>query len=186
MGKARVKTKPPAFRRRRRTKRLLGWGTAAAVLAIVGTVVYRWAANLPGTPVASLGNDHIQSADQPHATYNSDPPTSGPHLDSIAPWGIHTAPIPKELQVHNLEDGGVAVQYTCPQGCPELVGQLTAIVSRYDRQVLVAPYPGMDRTIALTAGGRTDKFDAFDEKRIVRFIEAYRGIDHHARNFLQQ
>lgn len=28
--------------------------------------------------------------------------------------------------------------------------------------------------------------DAFDEKRIVRFIEAYRGIDHHARNFFQQ
>ncbi len=157
-----------------------------AGLAIAGIVVAQWAANLPGSPVASLGNDHIQSADQPHAPYNSDPPTSGPHLGYIAPWGIHTAPIPKELQVHNLEDGGVAVQYHCPQGCRELVRQLTAIVRRYDHQVLVAPYPEMDRTIALTAGGRIDKFDAFDEKRIVCFIEAYRGIDHHAQNVFQQ
>jgi apolipoprotein N-acyltransferase len=30
------------------------------------------------------------------------------------------------------------------------------------------------------------RVDAFDEKRIVRFIEAYRGMDHHARNSFQQ
>src|SRR2546426_8859320 len=36
------------------------------------------------------------------------------------------------LQVHNLEDGGVLVQYNCE--CPELVEQLRAIVRRYDRQ----------------------------------------------------
>lgn len=177
VNKAKVKTKPPAFRQRRRRKRLLGWATAVAPLAIVGAVVYQWATNLSGLPVSTIGNNHIQSANGPHATYNSDPPTSGPHLGYIAPWGIHTAPIPMELQVHNLEDGGVAVQYNCPQRCPELVGQLTAIVRRYDRQVIVAPYPGMDKTIALTGWGRIDKFDAFDEKRIVRFIEAYRGID---------
>ena len=53
--------------------------------------------------------------------YNSEPPTSGPHLPYIAPWGIHTRPIPNELQVHNLEDGGVMVQYNCE--CPELVGE---------------------------------------------------------------
>jgi len=185
-NKARVKDKPSALRLRRRTKRLLGWATVVATLVITAAVVYHWAANLPGSSVASLGNDHLQSVDEPHAPYNSDPPTSGPHLGYLAPWGIHTAPIPKELQVHNLEDGGVAVQYNCPQGCPDLVRRLTAIVSRYDRQVILAPYPGMDRTIALTAWGRIDKFDAFDEKRIVRFIEAYRGIDHHARSVFQQ
>jgi hypothetical protein len=62
------------------------------------------------------------------------------------------------------------------------VDKLTAIVGRYDRQVILAPYPGMDKRIALTAWGRIDKFDAFDEQRIVRFIAAYRGIDHHVRS----
>jgi len=79
--------------------------------------------------------------------------------------------------VHNLEDGGVLVQYNCE--CPELVEQLRAIVRRYDRQVILAPYPTMKSRIALTAWTRIDAFDAFDETRIVRFIEAYRGIDHH-------
>ncbi len=85
--------------------------------------------------------------------------------------------------MHNLEDGGVLVQYNCPQGCPDLVDKLRSIVSSYNQQVILAPYPGKDRRIALTAWGWIDKFDEFDEQRIVRFIKAYEGIDHHVRTF---
>jgi hypothetical protein len=85
--------------------------------------------------------------------------------------------VPLELQVHNLEDGGVVVQYNCD--CPDLVAQLRDIVGKYDRQVLLAPYPSMRSKIALTAWTRIDTMDEFDAKRITRFIEAYRGIDHH-------
>ncbi|MFQ5520808.1 MAG: DUF3105 domain-containing protein [Candidatus Methylomirabilia bacterium] len=157
---------------------------AAVALAVVGGVVVGWfayqaGANLPGRSVPSLGNAHLTTLTDAHAPYNSDPPTSGPHVSWIAPWGVHTEPIPKELQVHNLEDGGVLVQYNCE--CPELVQELRAIVARYDRQVILAPYRGMDTRIALTAWGRIDTFDEFDEKRIVRFITAFKGIDHHAR-----
>ena len=112
--------------------------------------------------------------------YNSRPPTSGPHLPSIARWGIHTQPIPDALQVHNLEDGGVLVQYNC-RDCDPLIAKLEAIVSRYSDKVILASYPQMDTQIALTAWGRIDTFDAVDEQRIVRFIQAYRGIDHHPR-----
>jgi hypothetical protein len=92
---------------RRRLQWLVG-GSAAVVAAIVlGYFAYRAVADLPGTSYPDLGNAHIQTLTDPHAPYNSDPPTSGPHLPYIAPWGIHTEPIPKELQVHNLEDGGV-------------------------------------------------------------------------------
>ena len=123
----------------------------------------------------------MQTEAEPHVPYNSDPPTSGPHLPYVAPWGVHTVPIVKELQVHNLEDGGVVVQYHCPNGCPELADKLAAIVKGYDRQVVLAPYPGMKTRIALTAWTRLDAFDEFDEARIIRFIRAYRGIDHHKR-----
>lgn len=71
------------------------------------------------------------------------------------------------------------VQYSCPSGCAELVARLTAIVSQYPEQVILAPYPGLKQRIALTAWGRIDTFDDFDEARIQRFIRAYRGIDHH-------
>jgi hypothetical protein len=52
-------------------------------------------------------------------------------------------------------------------------------VDKYDRQVVLAPYPGMPHKIALTAWTRLDTLDELDEGRITRFIEAYRGIDHH-------
>ena len=71
------------------------------------------------------------------------------------------------------------VQYNCE--CPELVEKLRDIVRKYDKQVILAPYPTMKSRLALTAWTRLEKFDEFDEKRIVRFIDAYRGIDHHKR-----
>ena len=49
------------------------------------------------------------------------PPTSGPHYSQLADWGIHDEPISNELQVQNLEDGGVMVQYNCPTGRESLV-----------------------------------------------------------------
>lgn len=162
-------------------RRLLVTGLMVAVMAaaLVGYWAFRAAADLPGVKLPDLGNAHIQLATDPRVPYNSEPPTSGPHLPYIAPWGIHTEPIRQELQVHNLEDGGVMVQYHCASPCPELQAKLTEIVRRYETQVILAPYPGMRTRIALTAWTRLDAFDDFDEARIVRFIRAYRGIDHH-------
>jgi hypothetical protein len=159
----------------------VGAAVAAVVVvaAIVGWFAYRASADLPGEKLPDLGNEHIQTSSDPRIAYNSDPPTSGPHLPYIAPWGVHTRPIPLELQVHNLEDGGVVVQYNCT--CPELVDKLRGIVAKYDKHVILAPYPGMKSRIALTAWTRLDRFEELDDPRVVRFIETYRGIDHHKR-----
>lgn len=164
-------------RRQRRRWQALGLVAVVLVAGAVGYFAYRAAANLPGTTVPDQGNRHIQSASDPHEPYNTDPPTSGPHLPYLAPWGVHTRAIVPELQVHNLEDGGVLVQYNCE--CPDLVEKLTTIVQKYDKQVILAPYPTMKHRIALTAWTRIETLDAFDEARVRRFIEAYRGIDHH-------
>jgi hypothetical protein len=163
-------------KRRRRERFLLVGGGIALVLA-VAEVLYLAFRPLPGTKVPSLGNQHIEPPQK--ATYNSMPPTSGPHYESIAPWGVHEVPIPNELQVHNLEDGGVMVQYNCPDGCADLVQQLASAVDRFSEGVILAPYPDMEARIALTAWGRIDTMDEFDEKRILTFIRAHRGRDHH-------
>jgi hypothetical protein len=174
----------PALGLTRRQRRRLGWaaGALAAVLVIGGGgwLYARTRTPAPGEFVPSLGNAHIPTDDTPHQPYNSEPPTSGPHLPHIAPWGVHTRPIPKELQVHNLEDGGVVVNYR-PECADRVLAPLTAIVTRYPDHVVLAPYPGLDRCIALTAWTRIDKLDDVDESRIVRFVDAYRGIDHHPR-----
>ncbi len=175
--RSRSLARPP----RRRQAWVIGGAVAVAAALVVGYFAYQSVAALPGVQMPDQGNAHLQLETDAHVAYNSDPPTSGPHMPYVAPWGIHTEPISKELQVHNLEDGGVAVQYNCPSGCPDLVGKLKAIVDRYPEHVVLAPYPGMKTRIALTAWTRIDAFDGYDEGRIVRFIKAYRGIDHHKR-----
>jgi len=132
----------------RRRRRALTAAVAVVVAAGVGWFAFRAAASLPGVAVPDQGNLHIALPTSPHDRYNSDPPTSGPHLSYLAPWGVHTRPIARELQVHNLEDGGVLVQYSCE--CPDVVERLWAVVRRYDK-VILAPYPGMKPRIALTA-----------------------------------
>lgn len=162
---------------------------------LIGTVAQA-AKDEPGQPVPLQGNTHIQSPGSPHPPYNSDPPTSGPHVNYIVKWGIHKVPITREIQVHNLEDGGVIMQYNC-NNCAELVSKLEAIAQQYQKKaemersktnskhpnrydhLILAPYPGMEATLALTAWGRIDKFNEYDEGRITKFIEAYIGIDHH-------
>lgn len=153
---------------------------------------YTVAAEGPGTSVPTLGNKHINKLNSPHEPYNSKPPTSGPHVHNVAKWGVYRRQIPNELQVHNLEDGGVLIQYDC-KDCKDLRKQLEKLGRSYLKRakkegkgsryghIIVAPYAGIDAKIALTAWGKIDKFDAFDEERIRSFVEAYVGIDHHPR-----
>src|SRR5262245_50742694 len=175
MSKRLDRRPPPQHQRRPWT----GMAIAAVVVvaAVVGYFAYRATADLPGMKMPDQGNIHLRTASDPHEPYNSDPPTSGPHLPYIAPWGVHTRPIQRELQVHNLEDGGVIVQYNCE--CPDLVAKLRDAVQKYEKYVILAPFPDMKSTIALTAWTRIETLSEFDEARIRKFIEAYRGIDHH-------
>jgi len=169
-----------AREKQKRQRRIIYAVIGIVAVVLVGALLVRAVATpKPGKAVANMGNAHIDESQVGAMTYNSTPPTSGPHLGRIAAWGIHTEPIPNELQVHNLEDGGVLVLYDCPDGCDELVAQLTEVVQQYGDEVILAPYPGMDTTIALTAWNRIDQMDSYDRERIEAFIKAFRGVDHH-------
>ncbi len=129
----------------------------------------------PGRPVEIQGAQHVQKG-EPHPPYNSKPPTSGWHYGEEAEWGIHAEQIPDEKQVHNLEHGGVLVQYDPEKADEELIEQLEAVVREYGAKygkLILAPYAGLNKTVALTAWGRIDEFDGFDRLRIVAFIEEF-------------
>jgi hypothetical protein len=160
----------------------------ALALALVGLVSYLvWReATRPGTAVDMMVSNHIQGTYD--GTYNSDPPTSGPHSPSVPGFRVYTEPISKELQIHGLEDGGVAINYTRDTD-PTTVERLKSLVESYNARggpkshVLLAPYPdkfrGTEAKIALTAWRRIDYLDTYDEQRIRRFIDEYVGIDRH-------
>ena len=135
------------------------------------------AAGGPGTAVESLGTAHVDSPFDEHPEYNTNPPTSGHHTHYAADIGVHKQPIPPEVQVGNLINGAVLLQYNCPQACPDMVRQLEAVAEKYD-DVIVAPYPLMESKIALTAWQRIEILKDFDEKRITDFTQAYAGKRH--------
>lgn len=149
------------------------------VLAAAVFVVIEQQKPLPGKKVAVMKDQsHIQDINSPHTPYNSDPPTSGQHVDYIANWGVHKEPVPKEVLVHNLEDGGVVIYYN-KNTDKTTVEKLEKLVNHFKEHVLLTPYPEMKNTITLTAWGRIDKLNKFDEERVNSFIQAFKGIDHH-------
>ena len=169
--------------RRRRIKRIRAIAILSASVIVVLLGLFFGVGpgrSQPGTFVPSLGNRHIANIDSPHLAYNSDPPTSGPHVGTLAAWGIHEIPIPDEQQVHNLEDQGVVVQYN-DELDETSIASLKEIVGGYRRLVILAPRPEMESPIALTAWTRIQLLDNVDPRAIRRFIRAYRGLDHHPR-----
>lgn len=146
---------------------------AAVFLAFGYFVFLRKQEPLPGQAVPVQGAQHIRAGDS-HPPYNSLPPASGWHYEDTAEWGIHNEPIADELQIHNLEHGGVMVQYK-PGIDAAIIEKLKTVVSNYKSKVILAPYPNLDTNIALTAWGRIDKFGDFDEARIRNFIDAFRN-----------
>lgn len=181
--------------KQQRGRWLLFGGAALALLLLIGLFAYlagrqpnnvsnidqsRVAPDTTSQGFTDQGNRHINPAEVGRVSYNSTPPTSGPHLSNLAPGGWHDEPVVKELVVHNLEDGYVAVWYR-PNLDQAQKDRLRALVEEYGDKVIAAPYEGLDVPIALTAWTRLDKLPALDEDRIRNFVKAYRGTDHHKR-----
>ncbi len=164
-------------------------------VAVVGMLVLGigWILLAPGPPwiaFDSIGNDHIEAISDPHVAYNSSPPSSGPHLGNLVGWQEHLEQIPPEAYVHNLEDGGVALTYNCPEGCDGVTGILRSVLADYQNDnVLMFPYDdvvdpdGVARTGAAVAWGRVFYFDDFSdpetEKDLRAFIDSFEGINNH-------
>lgn len=134
----------------------------------------------------SLGNRHISPAEVGSITYNSEPPSSGPHLSNVGPGGWHDESLPRELVVHNLEDGYMAIHYRPDLAQPQMEA-LRAFVERFHgeerRRVVAVPNPKLSTPLALAAWTRVDELRTFDEARIRSFADAYayEGADYHKR-----
>ena len=169
-----------AAARRRRRLRTIAWITAAVLVVggAVGFAVLRSQANtravraLGVQSFANQGQQHLQ-AGQDYTSYNSTPPTSGPHAPAPAPCGVSSEPIPNTVQVHDLEHGVVMVQYR-PGLDPSQVQALQELGRSYSSHVIVAPYPGLPTPVAATAWTKLMRLDRADVGRLRRFIDQFR------------
>lgn len=103
--------------------------------------------------------------------YPSSPPTAGTHNPVWANCRFYEEPVPDENAVHSLEHGAVWVAYAEDLAAEE-VGALEQLAGGSDH-LLVAPYPGLDSPIVLTAWNRQLAVDSGSDPRVLAFLETY-------------
>jgi hypothetical protein len=120
--------------------------------------------------------------------YNTDPPTSGMHYPLTILWGIYESPINRLRSVHNLEHGGIIIQYG-PNAPPGTVEQLSEFYREDPNGLVIAPLPSLGNKISLAAWtfdlarlnesgyegeGHLALMPRFDEDVFRAFVDEYR------------
>lgn len=119
-------------------------------------------------------------------THASNPPAGGDHYPFWTSWGVHDTPVPRGNWIHNLEHGGVALLYRCPDraSCPELAAKIEALAASLPQdpvceaefppirnRVVVTPDPELPEgvEVAAAAWGYTLVARCFDESALRTF-----------------
>jgi hypothetical protein len=128
----------------------------------------------------------VEGSHQPEGTaltWNSNPPSSGPHFPVWAHFKEYTTPIPRGYLVHSLEHGAVALLYKCEQACPAVVEELRKIRDALPTdpmcsadtrvRVIIAPDPELDVPVAAAAWGWTYKAQCVDAPTLTAFAREH-------------
>jgi hypothetical protein len=92
---------------------------------------------------------HLNNPNAP-VDYNSFPPSSGPHYAQPAPWGIYPDSIKQTILVHNLEHGGIVIQYGNEVSKSD-VQKLESFYQDDPYGLVVVPYDKLGSKIAAAA-----------------------------------
>ena len=125
---------------------------------------------------ADQGRQHVTELPKGFK-HNSFPATSGPHFaqpNGPAVWNIYEQPVPELALVHNLEHGGVVVQYG-DQVPSETVRQIADWYADDPLGLVVAPLPALKAKIALTAWTHLMTCSTFNEDSFSNFRDDFRG-----------
>jgi hypothetical protein len=122
----------------------------------------------------SQGRQHVLELEEDFS-YSSFPPTSGPHNPQWAIWGYYDRSVPFIASTHNLEHGGIVVQYgkDVPQ---ETITELRAWYDEDPAGLLVAPLPGnaLPDKVMLTAWTQLAICPGFDQAAFDSFRDQHR------------
>lgn len=151
---------------------------AVAVPALAAATVLALGVGRGDSPVCELERFPEQEGAHvapppPGHQYNSFPPTSGPSFEKPLVWDAYDEPVSQFRVVHNLLHGGVAVQYG-DRVSAETVERLRAWYEADPDGMVLAPLPGLDRRIALSAWTRLATCEAFGERQFTSFRAQHR------------
>jgi hypothetical protein len=120
----------------------------------------------------SEGDTHVPDGEK--VKYKTSPPTSGNHYAVPVIWNAYDAPVEQVRAVHNLEHGGIVIQYG--DDVPEAtVAELSEFYQSDPNGLLLAPLPSLKNQIALTAWTHLAKCRRFDEGAFEQFRDEFRA-----------
>ncbi len=105
--------------------------------------------------------------------------TTRGHIERYPESRVLSKQMDPRIRAHVLEhaDGsglpGIIINYNCEQfECePDFIDRLAKFAKDYPDRVYVAPFKNMSSKLVISASGRQDVLDDFDEQRIRNFIE---------------
>jgi hypothetical protein len=109
----------------------------------------------------------------PAPSWNSFPPTSGRHYGQWVLWGDYTEPQPLIKSTHNLEHGGVIIQYGDKVPKSD-IAKINDFWQSDPNAMLVAPLPKLGNKIALTAWTQWAECTHFNQNAFSKFRSAFR------------
>ena len=118
--------------------------------------------------------------------YNSFPATSGPHYQQWVLWGMYDQPVRQIQQIHNLEHGGIVIQYGTKVPRSD-VDQISSFYQSDANAMLVAPFPKLGNKIAVEAWTYLSTCTKFNQSSFTKFRDAlrYHGPEHYPKSLLQ-
>lgn len=155
---------------------ILRWGVLVLVIlgAMVALVYYQKNQPQPGVTLADQGQNHVSKKEIESFSYNSNPPTSGPHTAKVPPFGIYDQELHTGYQIHMLEHGAILIQYaTDEQSTIDQLRQIARTLAQTNPRVTLAPNSSLDSAIVLTAWIHLLTLDQVDEQQITEFFSAY-------------
>ena len=137
--------------------------------------------------VANISNhSDFPDPEARNPTWNTDPPTSGPHFGQTLQFGSYTEPIDIGRALHNLEHGAVFILFG-NKVSDATVAQLQEFYADHADGTILAPYVRLGNQIALGAwvvpglpeasndrgSGVLAKCKKFDEAAFSAFFDAF-------------
>jgi hypothetical protein len=107
--------------------------------------------------------------------YDQLPPVGGPHAELAHLCGLYRVPLTDEHAVKSLATGAVWIAYDPDLPAADVDALRSAASGNLD--VLVAPYPGLQHPVVLTAWERQLALDRVDDPRIEFFIHIYQNSE---------
>lgn len=166
-------------RRQRRISNLVWIGLGALAAAVIGFFVWQGARPRAGESIPVMADTSHIPVDTDPGTYNSDPPTSGPHYADELNAGFYEAndyQYPAGYLVHNLEHGYIIFWYNCDlldeAGCEDLKTQIQSVLNEFNGfKVIAFPWKSIDVPVVMTSWGRRMEMESFDAAQARAFYK---------------